>query len=121
MATKKSKRQPGRPDPAARQPTDTELFPRADAGGTLLPVRVVPRAAHMELDGVRAGALLVRLIAPPVEGAANSALITFLADRLGVPKSALTITAGATSRQKTLRIDGLTPQEVLARLNLPPA
>jgi hypothetical protein len=92
------------------------LLPRAVAGGTLLPVRVVPRAGRTGLDGVRDGALLVRLTAPPVEGAANSALIACLADWLGLSKTAITLVSGATSRQKTLRIEGLTPAEVLARL-----
>ena len=107
------------PEMTGHQPADQALALRADAGGTLLPVRVVPRAARMGLDGVRAGALVARLTAPPVEGAANSALIAFLASQLDVPKTALTIASGATSRQKTVRVAGLEPAEVRARLGLP--
>jgi uncharacterized protein len=103
-----------RPDPAA---TDG-LALRPSADGTLLPVRVTPRASRAGVDGVADGALRVRLTAPPVEGAANAALIGFLAERLGLPKSAVTLVAGATSRRKTLHIAGLTPDEVRARLRL---
>ena len=89
---------------------------RAVSDGTLLPVRVVPRAARTGLDGIADGALRVRLTAPPIEGAANASLIDYLADLLGLPKSAITIVSGATARQKTLLIHGLTPADVQARL-----
>jgi uncharacterized protein (TIGR00251 family) len=58
----------------------------------------------------------VRLTAPPVEGAANAALVALLAEHLRLPKSAVTISAGATSRHKTVRIAGLAPEEVRERL-----
>jgi uncharacterized protein (TIGR00251 family) len=86
-------------------------------GGTLLPVRVVPRASRTGLDGIVEGALRVRLTAPPVEGAANAALTVFLANLLGVPRSAITVAAGATARQKSLLVRGLSPTEVQARLD----
>ena len=89
---------------------------RATADGTLLPVRVVPRAGRSGVDGVVEGALRVRLTAPPVEGAANAALIACLADLLGLPKSAVTLAAGATSRHKTLLLQGLAPDAVLDRV-----
>lgn len=91
---------------------------RPTAGGALLPVRVVPRAARTGLDGVVEGVLQVRLTAPPVDGAANAALVEFLAGRLGLPRSAVTLASGAAARHKTLRIAGLTPAEVRARLGL---
>jgi uncharacterized protein (TIGR00251 family) len=109
---------------ASRQP-ESDLPPvavpahlaiRPTAGGTLLSVRVVPRASRTGLDGWVGDALRVRLTAPPVEGAANAALLNLLADRLGLPKSAVTLASGATNRQKVVRIEGLTPAEVRARL-----
>jgi hypothetical protein len=89
---------------------------RASGDDTLLPARVTPRAGRTSIDGVTDGALRVRLSAPPVEGAANAALIALLAERLDLPKSAVTLASGATGRAKTLRVRGLTPGEVLARL-----
>jgi hypothetical protein len=92
---------------------------RAAPSGALLQVRVVPRAGRTAIDGVVDGALRVRLTAPPVDGAANAALVAFLADRLGLPKSAVSLVSGAAARQKTLLVVGLTPDEVRRRLGLP--
>jgi uncharacterized protein (TIGR00251 family) len=86
---------------------------RAD---TIIDVRVIPRAPRSRIDGLRAGALLVRLAAPPVEGAANDALIALLAERLGCPRRQLAIVAGEKSRDKRVRIDGFTVEEAMARL-----
>jgi uncharacterized protein len=88
----------------------------AAAGGTLLDVRVLPRAPRSALAGVRDGALLVRLAAPPVDGAANDALIVLVARTLDVPRRAVSIVSGDRARRKRLRIDGLTPAVVQARL-----
>jgi uncharacterized protein (TIGR00251 family) len=85
--------------------------------GCRLRVQVAPRAAANRLLGPYRGALKVALPAPPVEGAANAALIAFLAEVLGVPRSRVTLVSGATSRAKLLHITGLTPEAVLARLN----
>jgi uncharacterized protein YggU (UPF0235/DUF167 family) len=90
----------------------------ADRQGTVLAVRVVPRAGATAFGGEREGALLVRLAAAPVDGAANDALITYLAACLDVPKRALALTAGERSRQKRVRIDGMPPAEVARRLHL---
>jgi uncharacterized protein YggU (UPF0235/DUF167 family) len=65
---------------------------------------------------MRAGAFLVRLAAPPVEGAANDALVAFLADALDLPRRNITIVAGAQSRSKRVQIIGLEIQSVTARL-----
>jgi uncharacterized protein (TIGR00251 family) len=88
----------------------------AAAGGTLLEVRVIPRAPRSAVAGIRDGALLVRLAAPPVDGEANDALVTLLAGVLDVPRRDLTIVAGERARRKRLRVTGLTPDAVLARL-----
>ena len=89
---------------------------RAAAGGTLLEVRVLPRAPRSTLGGVRDGALLVRLAAPPVDGAANDALVALLARALDVPRRAVSIVSGDRARRKRLHIDGLSPAAVQARL-----
>ena len=100
------------PDPSARN--DLALTQTGD--GVILPVRVGPRAARNAIDGVADGALRVRLAAPPVEGAANRALLAFLADALGVPKGSLVIACGERGRQKLVRVRGLTAEDVHQRL-----
>ena len=85
-------------------------------GGVIVRVRVIPRAGRSAFDGTRDGAVLVRLKAPPVEGAANEELIAFVAKALGVARREVTIVGGAQSRQKRLRIDGLDAATVEARL-----
>ena len=79
-------------------------------------MRVIPRAARSRIDGMRAGALLVRLAAPPVEGAANDALVTLLASTLGVPRRSVRLIAGERSRNKRVVIDGRTAVEIHERL-----
>jgi uncharacterized protein len=85
-------------------------------GGVIVRVRVIPRAGRSELAGTRDGALVVRLKAAPVEGAANEELIAFVARTLGVAKRTVTIVAGAQSRQKRVRIEGLDAAAVAARI-----
>ena len=80
----------------------------------LLAVRVIPRARKHEIAGTREGALLVRLAAPPVDGAANDALVAFLADRLRVPRRAIRIVSGERGRQKRVAVAGVTAAQVLA-------
>jgi uncharacterized protein (TIGR00251 family) len=80
--------------------------------GVTFAVRVIPRASRNEIAGVQGGALKVRLTAPPVEGAANAALIEFLASRLGVRKRAVSIVGGQASRSKKVRVEGMTRQRV---------
>jgi uncharacterized protein (TIGR00251 family) len=75
---------------------------------------VQPRASRDETAGERAGALVVRLKAPPVDGAANAALLRFLARRLGVPAAAVTVLRGLTGRNKLVRVRGVRSEEVLA-------
>ena len=81
-------------------------------------VHVFPRARKTEISGERDGALVVRVAAPPVEGAANEALIMFFADALGVPRRAIQIVSGQRSRQKRVVIAGVTEAHVRARLTL---
>lgn len=84
--------------------------------GVLLTVRVVPRAARAGVAGTRDDALLVRLNAAPVEGAANAELIEVLADAFGVPKRAVSITVGERSRRKTVLIRGLSADDIASKI-----
>ena len=82
----------------------------------VLNVRVIPRAAQSSIAGRRGGAWLVRLHAPPVEGAANDELIEVIARALAVPKRAVSIASGQRSRQKTVRVSGIDAATAAARL-----
>jgi uncharacterized protein YggU (UPF0235/DUF167 family) len=82
----------------------------------MLRVRVQPRASRPGVGGARGGALLVRVGAPPLEGAANEALLRLLGRELGVAPSAIRILRGAAGREKVLSVRGLTAEAVRARL-----
>jgi uncharacterized protein (TIGR00251 family) len=86
------------------------------ADEAVLHVRVTPRARRNALGPMEDGVLAVRLAAPPVEGAANKALIAFLAEAFGVSKSAVRVESGERSRHKRVRVSGLTLEEVAHRL-----
>lgn len=75
-------------------------------------VRVTPRASKPGIDGVHGEALRVRVGAAPVDGAANEAVVTVLADALGVPRRAVTIVGGATGRSKVVEVAGVTREAV---------
>jgi uncharacterized protein (TIGR00251 family) len=79
---------------------------RARDGGVRFSVRVQPRASGAGVAGVHGGALKVRLTQPPVDGAANEALIELLAAALGVPRRSVRIVSGATARTKVVDVDG---------------
>jgi hypothetical protein len=89
-------------------------------GGVLLNVRVIPRAGRSGLAGTRDNALLVRLNAPPVEGAANAELLDVLAEVLDVPKRALTIVSGERSRSKRVLVSGVDTAAVERRIRTQP-
>ena len=91
---------------------------RGDQPGVRFTVRVQPRASRTEVVGTYGDAVKIRLAAPPVEGAANSALVNFLARCLGVPKSAVAIAVGARRRTKTVEVSGVRPDEVRTALEL---
>jgi len=91
----------------------------ADDQAAILKVHVLPRGSKNKVTGRREGALCVKLTAPPVENAANKALIEFIADLLEVRKSQVEIVSGHKSREKTLRITGIRQEEVDGLL--PPA
>ncbi|MEO8572688.1 MAG: DUF167 domain-containing protein [Pyrinomonadaceae bacterium] len=80
-------------------------------------VHVIPRSSRSQIAGEYEGALKVKLSAPPVDGAANAELIKLFAKKLGVPKSAVMIERGETSRTKRLRIDGVTAEQLRSLLS----
>jgi len=81
-----------------------------------LDIRVIPRAGRSGFGGLRDGALLVRLAAAPVDGAANDELITLFAKTLRIPKRDITIVSGERSRSKRVRIAGIDREQALALL-----
>jgi len=81
-----------------------------------LRIRVVPRAARSALARDASGVLRVHLTAPPVEGAANRALLALLADRLVLPKSTLAVARGERGRDKVVSVDGYSPSDLEQRL-----
>lgn len=90
---------------------------RATPVRVTLDIRVIPRARRTELAGTRQGALLIRLAAPPVDGAANDALQRFLAELLDVPLKAVRIVSGISGRAKRVAIDGRTAEDIRAKLS----
>jgi len=77
-------------------------------------VHVQPRASRSEIVGLHGAALKVRLQAPPVDGAANEALVALLAERLGVTRRSVRVVSGLSSRAKTVEVDGTTEAAVRA-------
>ena len=86
-------------------------------GAVSFAVRVAPRAAREAIAGVHDGALKVSLTAPPVEGAANDALLRLLAKTLGVPRRAVTLLHGEQARSKTVRVEGLDAEQLRTALS----
>jgi uncharacterized protein len=90
---------------------------KGDSGSVALSVRIQPRASKNEIVTMASGGLKIRLTAPPVDGAANEALVKFLAAVLSIPKSRVEIVSGHTSREKIVRISGISGAEVKRLLN----
>lgn len=80
-------------------------------------VRVIARAHRDEVSHERDGRFVIRLTAPPVGGAANAALCRLIARRAGVPRSRVTIVRGHSSRDKLVRVEGVTADELRVLLN----
>ena len=89
----------------------------AGPGGISLAVRVIPRGGRTAIEGIRGEALLVRLAAAPVEGAANDALIALLADTFECPRRDVTLVSGHRSRTERVAFRGLNQAQVAARLD----
>ena len=97
-------------------PLNDELRISAVSGGVLIDVHLRPRASRAGVGGVRAGALELRVCAPPVEGEANAAARELLAAALGVSRARVALHGGEKSRRKVFRVEGLDPAAVLARI-----
>jgi uncharacterized protein len=89
-------------------------------GRITLTLHIQPGAKKTEFAGLHGDALKIRLAAPPVDGKANEALIRFVAETLALPKSAVSLKSGLTSRRKVLEIQGAT-QAAVARFAAPGA
>jgi uncharacterized protein len=92
-------------------------FLRQQSDGTiLLSVKVQPRASRNEICGALGSELKIKIAAPPVESAANEALVRFLAETLDCPRNSVQIVRGRTSKHKSISIIGINPQRATERL-----
>lgn len=96
---------------------DAAVFTLSGAD-TLFRVRVQPKASRNALLAGEGGRVRVALMAPPVEGAANEALVKYVAGLLGIPRRRVTLESGAQSREKVLRLGGLSPAEAARLLGM---
>lgn len=86
---------------------------KADAAkGVTLTVRIQPRASKNAMERLADGSLKIRLTAPPVDGAANDALVRYLAESFGIPRAGVEILSGHTARQKIVRISSITEHDL---------
>ncbi len=98
------------------------MIPIQEAGnGVTFAVKVHPRAKKNAITGELGDALKLSLTTPPLEGRANEACIEFFAKLLKVPRSSVTIASGQTSRQKVIRVSGLSAEEVRRRFGMTPS
>ena len=91
-------------------------FLRAQSDGVLLSLKVHPRASRDEIGEPLGAELRVKVTAPPVESAANEAVIRLLAGALDIPRNRLALVRGGTSRHKIVKVLGLSEAQVLAKL-----
>ena len=91
-------------------------FLRADADGVVLSVKLLPRASTNEIGEALGAELRIKVTAPPVDAAANEALLRLLAQQLHCPRNRVDIVRGHTSRHKSVKLYGLTADEVVAGL-----
>jgi hypothetical protein len=98
---------------------DSDRMPLVTAHprGSMLSVTVVPRAGKSSLERLADGTLRVRVTAPPVDGAANAALLSFLANALDLSRSRLAIASGASSRRKRIVVEGVSPDALAKSLD----
>ena len=89
---------------------------RDTPSGATFQIKVQPRARRNAIAGEVGDALKVALTAPPVDGRANDACVSFFAELLNVPRSSITIAAGETRRNKLIRVSGVSAAQIEARL-----
>ena len=92
----------------------SDWFRQSADGRLTLTLHIQPGAKKTEFAGLHGEALKIRLAAPPVDGKANEALLRFIAEVLHLPKSAVTLKSGQTSRHKVLEVNGTTADAVAA-------
>jgi len=91
-------------------------FLSVQSDGVSLAIKLQPRASANEIGEPLGNELRVKVTAPPVDAAANEALIRLLAERLGCPRGRIELLRGHTSRHKVVKLHGLTAEEVMKRL-----
>ena len=91
-------------------------FLRETSGGTLLSVKLQPRASKNEIGEPLGDELKIKVTAPPVDAAANQALIELLSEKLGCSRGRVELIRGHTSRHKTVMLHGFTPEMVALKL-----
>jgi uncharacterized protein len=94
----------------------TPAFLRVQSDGVLLSVKLQPRASTNEIGEALGNELRIKVTAPPVEAAANEALLKVLAQQLHCPRNRVDIVRGHTSRHKVIKLYGVTPEAVAAKL-----
>jgi uncharacterized protein (TIGR00251 family) len=87
-------------------------------GASFVQLYATPRASRTKVVGMFDGRIKVQVAAPPVDGAANDAIVAFLAGELGVGRGAVTLVSGQTGKRKVARIDGVSAAQVAAALGL---
>jgi hypothetical protein len=87
-------------------------------GSVTIAVRIQPRASKNGIMRMEDGSLKIRLTAPPVDGAANEALIAYLSEALAISKSSIEIVSGHTAREKRIRICGVNKEDIDRLLNV---
>jgi uncharacterized protein (TIGR00251 family) len=97
------------------KPDSLPSFLRWQGDALVLAVKLQPRASRNEILGAQGGELRVRVTAPPVDSAANEALVRLLAERLVCSRSCVELVRGQTSRHKVVKLRGMTPAVVLER------
>jgi uncharacterized protein len=101
----------------AALPADDPADAIADTpGGCLIQIKVIPRAPSTLIEGMRDGALLVKLSAPPVEGQANESLLRFIAQVCDVPRRSVSLERGEKARRKVIRVQRMTRAEATLRV-----
>ena len=91
-------------------------FLRAHGDGAVLAIKLQPRASRNAIGELLGDELKIKITAPPVDSAANEALVRWLAEIIGCPRGAVQLVRGQTSRHKTVAIAGVASETILARL-----
>lgn len=94
----------------------TPDFLRVQPDGVLLSVKLTPRASASEIGEALGSELRIKVTAPPVDAAANEALLKLLARQLHCPRNRVDIVRGHTSRHKVIKLYGFTPEDVIGKL-----